>query len=262
MNYLFTLSTLFSICLWTVPTAPPNDAVTILQKNKKVFELGDQEVLLTLDLINKKGKKRRQESTWTYLTTDDDIRYSLFRFKAPSDIKGTGFLSIEYPQKIEDRWLYLPAFGRSRRISANEKTDRFMGSDFTYEDLERVNLVNFDYELLGEETIDGQVCYKINSVPNNATTKRESGYSKRIYFVRKDSYHIIKIDHYNKKGNLSKAFWGKDIRKPAGSAIQRVHHMEVQNLETGHTSVIKLSNFKINQGMEVDGFTVRALEKP
>lgn len=262
MNYLFTLSMLLSVCFWMPPTVPPNDAVAILQKNKEVFELGDQEVLLTLDLINKKGKKRRQESTWTYLTTDDDIRYSLFRFKAPSDIKGTGFLSIEYPKKVEDRWLYLPAFGRSRRISANEKTDRFMGSDFTYEDLERVNLINFDYQLLGEETMDGQVCYKISAVPNNATTKSESGYSKRTYFVRKNSYHIVKIDHYNKKGKLSKIFLGKDIRQPAGTTIQRVHHMEAQDLETGHTSVIKLSNFKINRGVAVDGFTIRALEKP
>ncbi len=237
------------------------DAISIMEKNKEINESGDQQVAFTLDLINKKGKKRRQESVWTYLTDDSDVRYSLFRFHAPSDVKGTGFLSIEYPNKVDDRWLFLPVLGRSRRISANEKTDRFMGSDFTYEDLERVNLLDYDYELLEEETVEGQACYKISTTPNDANTKKESGYSKRILYILKDNYQTVKIDYFNKKGKLSKIFLGKEIKKPEGEKVVRVHYMEMQNLETNHTSIIHFSDFKIDRGIGTDGFTVRALEK-
>ena len=262
MNYLLSIIALFTIGLVTpTSTNAPMSAKDIMAKNKELSESGDQEVAFTLDLINKKGKKRRQESIWTYLTDDSDVRYSLFRFHAPSDVKGTGFLSIEYPAKTDDRWLFLPALGRSRRISANEKTDRFMGSDFTYEDLERVNLVDFDYALLGETTIDGQVCHKIEGIPNNANTKKVSGYSKRVFYVLKDRYQTIKIEYFNKKGELSKIFLGKDIKKVAGSTDPKVHYMEMQNLETNHTSIINFSNFKIDSGIETDQFSVRALEK-
>ena len=136
-----------------------------------------------------------------------------------------------------------------------------MGSDFTYEDLERINLVDFDYENLGEEMVEGQACYKISALPNSATTQKESGYSKRIYYILKDSHHIAKTDYFNKKGDLSKIYLGKDIKKPNGSAVLRTHTMEMQNLETEHTSIIQFSDFKIDKGIETDGFTVRALEK-
>jgi len=175
-----------------------------MAKNKQLTESGDQAVNFTLDLINKKGKKRRQESIWTYLTDGSDVRYSLFRFHAPSDVKGTGFLSIEYPAKADDRWLFLPALGRSRRISANEKTDRFL---------------------------------------------------------LKDQYQVIKIDYFNKKGELSKTFFGKEIKEVAGSTSPKIHYMEMQNLETNHTSIIHFSDFKIDTGIATDAFSVRALEK-
>ncbi len=261
MNYLLSILTLLIISSFTTNPTEPISAISIMEKNKQITESGDQEVAFTLELINKKGKKRKQESVWTYLTDDADIRYSLFRFNAPSDVKGTGFLSIEYPSKVDDRWLFLPALGRSRRISANEKTDRFMGSDFTYEDLERINLVDYDYELLGEETIEGQACYKIVATPNNAKTKKESGYSKRIYYIQKNNSQSIKTDYFNKKGELSKTFFGKDIKKPTGEKELRVHYMEMQNFETNHTSIIHFSDFKIDKGIGTEGFTVRALEK-
>jgi len=118
MNYLLSIITLLSISVFApTNTDKPMSAKDIMAKNKQLTESGDQAVNFTLDLINKKGKKRRQESIWTYLTDGSDVRYSLFRFHAPSDVKGTGFLSIEYPAKADDRWLFLPALGRSRRIS-------------------------------------------------------------------------------------------------------------------------------------------------
>jgi len=91
MNYLLSIITLLTLGLFTPTlTDVPTSAKDIMAKNKELTESGDQEVAFTLDLINKKGKKRRQESIWTYLTDESDVRYSLFRFHAPSDVKGTG----------------------------------------------------------------------------------------------------------------------------------------------------------------------------
>ena len=56
-------------------------------------------------------------------------------FTYPGDVKGTGFLTWDYdnPRKVDDKWLYLPAMKKTRRISGkSSKTDYFMGSDFEY----------------------------------------------------------------------------------------------------------------------------------
>lgn len=234
---------------------------SIMEKSKLSAESDNQEVTFTLDLINGRGKKRSQQSVWSYLTDKADNRYSFFRFLEPADVKGTGFLSIESPNKEDDRWLFLPILGKSRRISSNEKSDRFMGSDFTYEDLERTNLIDFNYELMEDVSIDGESCYQINVVANNPTTTKESGYSKRIYYVHKNHYQVIKIDFYNKKEQLSKVLIAKDIKKVAGTGFLRAHYLEMLNIKSKHKSVLNFTEFKINSDIKKEIFTVRNLEK-
>lgn len=234
---------------------------SIMEASKNSVQSDDQQVTFTLDLMNAKGKKRSQECVWTSKTDEADLLYSFFRFLAPSDIKGTGFLSIEHPSKEDNLWLFLPALGKSRRISSNEKSDSFMGSDFTYEDLERINLIDFDYELVGEESIDGQQCYKIDCVPNNTKTRKDSGYSKRIFYINQSDYQVPKIEFYNKKNQLSKMFLGKKVKKVAGQDVLRTYYMEMINVKSKHKSILNFSEFKIDSGMNTDFFTVRNLEK-
>jgi hypothetical protein len=59
----------------------------------------------------------------------------LIRFTYPNDIKGTAFLVWEHPEGEDERFLFLPALGRVRRITGAEAQDNFVGSDFTYEDI-------------------------------------------------------------------------------------------------------------------------------
>ncbi|MEM1120847.1 MAG: outer membrane lipoprotein-sorting protein [Bacteroidota bacterium] len=231
-----------------------------MQKSKSIGESTDQVVTFTLDLVNAKGKKRTQKSEWHYHTSADDVRSSLFRFLAPADVKGTGFLSVEYNNRDDDRWLYLPVLGRSRRISSNEKSDRFMGSDFTYEDLERVDLVNFEYELLKEDAVEGETCYVVKSVPNNPKTAKESGYGHRIYYVSKSNSQFRKIEYYNKKNQLSKFVFGRDIR-PISDGSVRAYYLEMTDVKSKHKSIINFANFQVNTGVSEEQFTVRNLEK-
>ena len=234
---------------------------SIIEKSKLSTECTDQEVTFTLDLVNAKGKKRSQESLWSHRTDNADVRSSIFRFLAPADVEGTGFLSIEYPTRDDDRWLFLPALGKSRRISSNEKSDRFMGSDFTYEDLERINLSDFDYELTGEEMVDGSACYVIKSTPNNPGTVKNSGYSQRIYYILKDNFQYKKMEFYNKKNQLTKVLMANDIKAIASKNTFRTYNLEMTDLKSQHKSVIQFSNFKIDSGIPEDIFSVRNLEK-
>ena len=114
-------------------------------------------------------------------------------FKAPADVKNTSFLNYSYDDdRDDDQWLYLPALKKVKRISGGSKEDYFMGSDFTYEDMEKRSPNKDSHKLLKTETLNGEVCYVIESTP-----KEEGQYSKRVAWVIKDKWIPLKIEFYD-----------------------------------------------------------------
>ena len=139
---------------------------------------------MSLTLINKNGSKRVRELK-SYSKDYGQDRKTIMFFLYPGDVKGTGFLTWDYDQanKDDDKWLYLPAMKKTRRISgSSSKTDYFMGTDFTYDDMGRRNLDEDTHTLLREEIIDESKCWVLQSVP------KKSGdlYTKRISWIRQD----------------------------------------------------------------------------
>jgi len=236
-------------------------AKAIMEKNDQQRTTEDERVDLIMKLINKKGKERLRKITRLAKTDAVGNEKSLIRFLSPADVKGTGLLTIENTGRDDDQWLYLPALRKVRRISASNRSDSFMGSDFTYEDLGPEKLEDYDYSLIKTEVVDEVECFLIAAVPNNAKEKKASGYSKRHLWIRQDNFVVIRTDFYDKKGELAKTFTASDIRLIAGTGKWRAHRMEMKNLKTGHRTVLLFENFAINQGVKDDLFTRRYLKR-
>lgn len=95
---------------------------------------------MVMKLINKRGSVRERKliSYSIDVGKDKKDRKLMMFFQYPGDVKGTGFLTWDYDEigKDDDKWLYLPAMKKTRRISGSSaKKDYFMGSDFTYDDM-------------------------------------------------------------------------------------------------------------------------------
>ena len=95
---------------------------------------------MVMTLINKRGavRERKLISYSIDVGKEKKDRKSIMFFQYPGDVKGTGFLTWDYDElnKDDDKWLYLPAIKKTRRISGSSaKQDYFMGSDFTYDDM-------------------------------------------------------------------------------------------------------------------------------
>lgn len=236
-------------------------AKVIMEKNDEQANAKDEQMQLTMTLINSKGKQLVRKIEQINKTDNNKNRSSLIKFLAPADVKGTGFLSIEYTGKEEDQWLYLPALKKTRRISSSDETDNFMGSDFTFEDLGGEDLQDFDYKLLGSSIIDGADCYHIEATPNNDKKKKESGYQKREIFVRKDNYVSVSIKFYNKEGILEKNYKASEVKQVPGTDKWRAYRMELENLKTKHKTILGLQNVLINKGVQAELFTQRNLER-
>ncbi len=246
------------ICIVSASAESKLSAYKIMQLNDKQRKVADEKVKVDMQLVNKKGKVKKRVIQITTQTDTADLQKSMVRFLEPRSVKGTGLLTIEYTDRADDQWLYLPALKRSRRISPADQSDSFMGTDFAFEDLRAEDLESFNYELKGEENIEGVSCYIIQALPKTKEKQAESGYTKRLLWIRKSDYIAAKIDYFE-NDELLKTFTATNIKSVAPN-IFRAHETKMHDIKTQHKTLLSYGTFTINKGLQKNLFTVRVLE--
>ena len=224
---------------------------------EKVYNLptgDDQTSDLTMTLINKSGKERIRKIK--QFTKDlGDVEKSIMFFQSPADVKNTSFMSWTYDDesKSDDQWIYLPALKKIKRISSDSKSDYFMGSDFTYDDLGDRKLDDDTHELIGEETIDDVDYYLVESTPKD----EEYMYSKTKTWIRKDNFIGLKKEFYDEDEDLLKILKIKKFEEISGFLV--ITSSQMENVQKDHRTTMKLNNVEINTGISDSKFTERMM---
>ena len=212
---------------------------------------------MEMKLVNKNGSTRVRKITSFAMDVGADTKTIMF-FQYPNDVKGTGFLTVNYDDvnKEDDKWLYLPALKKTRRISGkSSKTDYFMGSDFTYDDIGKRNVDEDTHKLLREESANGFNYYVVESTPK----KDGEIFSKKLIWIRKDCDVVEKVEFYDKLGKLHRQMISSDIKKVDG--FWTVGKMEMKNVQTGHSTELLFLDPKFNIQLDSKIFTVNKLER-
>jgi len=179
----------------------------------------------------------------------------VLRFTAPAEVKGVALLVMNQPDRASDQWMWTPAINRERRIALQDRSTRFFGTDFSFEDLEERDIKQFDYKLLGEESIDGAPCWKLQSTPKQS---KISQYSHSYLWVRKDNYALAQIENYAKEQLVRRARY-TDIRNEQG--IWTAHQIDMQDLKRNSHTILKIDKLQYNAPMKDDAFTLQALRR-
>ena len=212
---------------------------------------------MELTLIKKNGSSRqRKVSSWA-MDEGKDTKKMMF-FTYPGDVKGTGFLTWDYDQigKEDAKWLYLPAMKKTRRISgSSSKTDYFMGTDFTYDDMGSRHIDEDKHTLLREEMKDGHKCLVVESVP----VDKHEIYSRKVTWIRQDCLVAVCAEYYDKLNKLHRLLTISEIKKIQD--FWTICKMEMKNVQTGHSTVIEVKNTQYDVKIDKDLFTVAKLEK-
>jgi len=109
----------------------------------------DSRLEMTMRLFDRQGRVRERALVVQAMRAQGrEGDRMLVRFQSPTDIRGTGFLVWEHPDADDERFLYLPALGRVRRIAGAETQESFVGSDLTYEDIGGRELDHYTYTLV------------------------------------------------------------------------------------------------------------------
>jgi len=234
-----------------------------MEKNFFVSRIKSWKSEATMVLINDKGQRReRKTTTFSVLQPNGIDSKLLVRFSKPADIQGTAFLQVEHIDADDDQWIYLPALGKSRRLVANNKKDSFVGSDFSYGDLSRPKVDLFEHRLLGTQSLDGQDCYTIESVPKSDTLKSDLGYSRKITWLRQDNFLETKVEYYDLSNRLLKTqlVGNHKLLEPATQRWVALHR-EMANQQTGHRTVLNFDTVESGIAIADDLFTTRYLER-
>jgi outer membrane lipoprotein-sorting protein len=215
----------------------------------------DRQMVMTMTLVNKRGRERVREVK-SYSKDFGEDKKSVMVFQKPADVKGTAFLSWEYddPSRDDDKWLYMPAMKKVRRISGASTNDYFMGSDFTYDDMGDRHVDEDTHTLLGEETLDGYACWKIESVPVDP----DDMYTRKVVWVYKEAFMAIKVEYYDKDG-LLKTYRALDFRQQDG--FWTVFRSEMENHSREHTTRMAFQSVAYNTGVRDDLFQVSTIER-
>jgi outer membrane lipoprotein-sorting protein len=187
---------------------------------------------------------------------DPPLSKSIVRFSSPPDLAGSGFLQVQKRDGDDDRYLYLPELKRSRRISGNLRSNSFMGTDFSFADLDRRDLRDGEARVAGEELVGKWPCYVVDVVPK----REDAQYSHIAMWVREDNYLTLRTKMFDKGGGLAKTFDALEVKRVSGQWF--ISKSRMQDVQHEHTTELVLDTIQVQPDIDDDEFTVRALEKP
>jgi outer membrane lipoprotein-sorting protein len=239
---------------------PEKNARKIMEKtlNSYYYARNDGKADIYMRLVNKQGKERIREFIMLRLDKEEGgEQYYYAYFNKPPDVRRTVFMVWKHIDRDDDRWLYLPAIDLLKRISANDKRSSFVGSDFTYEDVSGRHLDDDEHTLLREEAIEGRNAYVIKSTPKD---KGEVEFSYRLIWSDKETFLSLRVEHYNRRGELYKTLETKKIENIEGTPT--VTEAVMKDLTTGHFTELKVSKIDYDVGLSTDVFQERFLRRP
>ncbi len=255
MKLLFILLFLFSAALQAQELSGRQIMERALNKTSWQDMAGNVQLILT----NERGQQRIRQIKMYSRKRNDNESDMLMRFVAPADVKGTGFLTVEHQNSDDERYLYLPALRRIKRIASSGKGGNFMASDFTYYDIGKPKLNDWKYKRLADEEVNGQDCFKLECLPVSQDIAKDTGYGKIIRWIRKDIWMTVKSEYYDRAGRLWKQLEAPKVEKISGVWFQT--DMLMKDVQNKHRSEMRFSNLQVNQNIPKSFFSQRYLQR-
>lgn len=236
----------------------------IIKKAETINDPKDQKSKVRMILIDRRGKLSTREII-IWMKGD---RKRLIKFLSPADVKGAGFLVIDADLPSEKMYLYLSALKKIRRIAAHAKGGKFMGSDFTFNDISSTGYSeNYTVKKLEDEG-DSYVLELLKK------PESERDYDMLKMWVLKDKFVPKRVEYYEIVKKKKKKV--KDLRKVmTRGKIERFTKeykkfikvywipltIEMKDLKAKHSTRMEFYDVEIDTGLSDKLFTKRYLQK-
>jgi hypothetical protein len=234
------------------------DADQIMNKSRDLTLIGTMQADISLSITEKNGATRNRTIAMTTKSFPDGLEKRFIKFIEPADVRGTAMLIVDNKSVSDEIWIYLPALKKTRRIVSTEKGKNFMSSEFSNADMGSPTLSDFKNRHI--EGSGSNNTWIIESVPINDDKADEYGFTRKLSYIKSDSYQVQKMEFYNFDNEHYKTIEIKGIHSmPEGKYM--VVNMIANNLVTNRKSEILFSKIEDKVKVEDSFFTVQNLER-
>ena len=221
----------------------------------------DSRADVRMRLFDRHGRVRERAMTLLTLRgTAGQGDRTLVRFAYPNDIRNTAFLVWEHPDADDERFLYLPALSRVRRIAGEEKQESFVGSDLSYEDIGGRDVSDYSYSFgdLNATWVapDGSK-HPVWTLESRAKD-RNADYPRSVSLVLTDRFIVVHADLFNRRDERAKTFDVRRLERVDG--IWTVMELVATNEREKTRTELTTTSVRYNVGLTEKDFTRRELE--
>lgn len=250
MNALMTIVLAAFTSLACATPAPAADGASVIEASEARIKSGSEKTRYRMELIDAAGQVQQQREIELYYRKDGAVESTLFKFTSPPIVQGTGLLIVDGGQPVNDIWMYLPATRKIRRIAGAEKSNWFMGTEFTHEDFEDYKRSAYAFALDSGDAECGlrQRCYVVSAVARDAAEQDASGYGRKVYWIEKESLYPVRVDYYDKAQAAVKRL---DVRELVHEGrYWRPQVYEMHNLANGRTTRLTALSREIDGALD------------
>lgn len=235
------------------------DTITARKIVENVYHRAEgdsRESELKMTLTHSRGDQRVRKIR-QFSKDFDSVEKSIMFFLYPADVRDTSFMNWSYDEKgrDDDQWIFLPALKRVKRISSDSKSDYFMGSDFTYDDLGDRHPAEDSHKLIRTETLNDEACFVVESVPK----EEDYQYSRTVSWVAKNKWLVLKKEFYDEDGEHLKTLSVDRYENIDGFWI--ILKSRMHNVQKDHRTDMELDNVKINGDVTDRLFSERMMRR-
>ncbi len=237
------------------------NADTIIDKsyNHNVFDFDSATADMKMILIVKDTKVVEERKVRVKASRKDDRTRTVLHFVEPEDVSGMAFLYLDNKDRNDDQWLYMPALKKAiRKGGESGKSESFIGTEFTYGDMESRDVKDYSHKKLPDEKIGPFDCYVIESIPKD-TTKVQYGklltwVEKNTFIPRRVIFHEIK--HPDK---ILKVMSAEKVETVDGKTV--ITQTTMRNMKNRKATRLMIENINTKAQIPEEDFTVERITK-
>ena len=212
-------------------------------RNGLGFDQGQARV--RMQLTDSGGARKERVLRARTVRGADGTARTLLRFLAPAEVQGDA---------PDDMHLYLPALKRTRRISGAQKDGSFMGSDFSYADMENRDVKSATYAPAVDEAVETVPCWKVE-----ARSGGDGPWGRLVLWIRKDNGLIEKSEFRDTKDTLVKVYRLRAFATHEGALVAT--EAEMTTVGTGNSTRLSIDELDTRTPQNTADFTPENLSR-
>lgn len=222
----------------------------VLEQRKRQEGFGDSVVDALMILRGPTGHESIRHLRSMILETGNGSSKAKTVLEGPSDTGGAALLSWSHRAQADEQWLYLPAANSVQTIPPERRSGSFMGSEFAYEDFFLLQLHNYRYSWIKDESLEGKEVCIVELVPEYS----HSGYSRIVNWIEATEFYPMKIEYFDQQNRLFKTLRLTEYRKYLGK-FWRAHKLEMTNHQSGESTSLYYDSYRFRTGLHDHDFS-------